>query len=87
MKSGWPGVSIRLTVTSSMAKAATAERMALEGEGIGLGSALVDATEAVDDACGEKYPFGEGCLTSVYMRQDAEVEGSHGASCLPSRFQ
>jgi len=47
---------------------------------------LVDAADVVDDAGEIEEAFGEGSLTSVYVRQDAEIEGSHGASCFPSRF-
>ena len=46
----------------------------LERERIGLGRSGIDAAEHVDDAGFVQKPFGESCLTGVYMRQDPKVE-------------
>ena len=82
MKSGWPGVSIRLTVTSPTANEATADLIVMprrrsSAERVGLGAAVVDAAELVDDAGRVQQPFGEAGLTGVDVRQDAEVQGLH----------
>ena len=58
---------------------------ALEVERVGLGGAGVDAADAVDGAGGEEESLGEGGLTGVDVREDAEIERAHGASCLPRR--
>ena len=58
---------------------------ALEIERVGLGGAGVDAADAIDGAGGEEETLGEGGLTGVDVREDAEIERSHGASCLPRR--
>ena len=91
MKSGWPGVSIRLTVTSSMAKETTADlivmpRLPFERQGIGLGVAVIDAADLVDDTGGIEQPLGEGGLTGVYMRQNPKVQSAHRASCPLDRW-
>jgi len=39
----------------------------------------------VDDAGGVEQPLGQGGLTGVYMRQDAQVERSHDTSCPSGR--
>ncbi len=59
---------------------------ALEVERVGLGGAGVDAADAIDGAGGEEEPLGEGGLTGVDVREDAEIERAHGASCLPRRW-
>ena len=86
MKSGWPGVSIRLTVTPPSGErhhggldgdAAAAFQL----ERVGLGAAGVDAADLVDHPGGVQQPLGQAGLTGVDMREDAEVERSSQASC------
>ena len=89
MKSGWPGVSIRLTrdVVDRERHDGGLDRDAalpLERQGVGLGGAVVDAADLVDDAGGVEQPLGESRLTGVYMRQDSQVERSFAASVIPS---
>src|SRR5205807_7669972 len=58
----------------------------LEGERVGSRRSLVDAADHVDHAGGVQQPFGESCLTGVYMRQDSEVQCfAKQASYPPSR--
>ncbi len=58
----------------------------LERQRVGLRRPLVDAADLVDHAGGVQQPFGESCLTGVYMRQDPKVERSaKQASIPPSR--
>jgi hypothetical protein len=52
-----------------------------ERQRIGLGAAVIDPADRVDDASGVEEPLGQARLTGVYMRQDAKVERSHEASC------
>jgi hypothetical protein len=78
MKSGWPGVSTRLTARSPRTNEATAER-------VGLGGAGVDAADVVDRAGVVEESLGEGGLTGVDVGEDSEIERAHGASCLPRR--
>ena len=92
MKSGWPGVSRMLTV--SVVDRERGDRgldrdaaLALEIERVGLGGAFVDAADLVDDACGVEQALGEGGLTGVDVREDAEIQGAHWESCLPCRFE
>ena len=59
---------------------------ALEVERVGLGGAGVDAADVIDRAGGEEESFAESGLTGVDVREDAEVERTHGASCLPRRW-
>ena len=54
-------------------------------ERIGLGAAVIDAADLVDDTGVVEQPLGQGCLTGVYMRQDPQVQRSHSASCPLSR--
>jgi hypothetical protein len=56
---------------------------ALEREGVGLGAAVVDAADLVDDAGRVQQPLGQGCLTGVYVRQYPQVQRTHCASCPP----
>ncbi len=56
----------------------------LEREAVGLGAAVVDAADLVDDTGGVQQPLGQGGLTGVDVRHDSEVQGCHDASC-PSR--
>jgi hypothetical protein len=49
----------------------------LQRQGIGLGAAVVDAADLVDDPGGEEQPLGQGGLTGVYMRQNPQVQRSH----------
>src|SRR5205085_420022 len=58
----------------------------LEVERVGLGGAGVDAADVVDGAGGEEETLGEGGLTGVDVREDAEIERAHGTSCLPRRW-
>ena len=58
---------------------------ALEVEGVGLGGAGVDAADVVDGAGGVEESLGESGLTGVDVREDSEIERTHGASCLPRR--
>ena len=44
----------------------------LERQRVGLRRAGVDAADLVDDAGRVQQPFGESCLTGVYMRQDSQ---------------
>ena len=48
---------------------------------VGLGAAVVDAADLVDDAGGVEQPLGQAGLTGVDMRQDPQVQRSHRASC------
>ncbi len=96
MKSGCPGVSIRLTVTScdderhdrGLDGDAAA---AFEVEGVGLCGAVVDAADRVDDVGFVEQPLGEARLTRVYMCQNSQIQRSHGGACpadggyVPSR--
>ena len=45
-------------------------------QGVGLGGAVVDAADLVDDAGGMQDPLGQAGLTGVDMRQDSQVQGS-----------
>src|SRR5438034_8826487 len=92
MKSGWPGVSIRLTVTSSIANRHDRgldrdPALLFECKRVRLRRAVVDAADRVDDADGVQQPFGESCLTGVYMRQDPQVERSLQQASYPPRSQ
>ena len=89
MKSGWPGVSIRLTVTSSIAndddrRLDRDAALALERQRVGLRRAVVDAADLVDDTGGVEQPLGERRLTGVYMRQDPQVQRFCEARVIPS---
>src|SRR5439155_11700289 len=59
--------------------------LAFELEGVGLGGAGVDRPEAIDRPGGEEESLGEGGLTGVDVSQDAEIERTHGTSCLPRK--
>ena len=90
MKSGWPGVSIRLTVTSLIGERHDGgfdrdPALSLESQRIGLSRAGIDTTDFVDDTGGVEEPFGESCLTGVYMRQDSQVERSLQQASYPSK--
>ena len=69
------------------------DSLALERQrGITIKSAVVsfvvDAAELADHAGLVQKPFGESCLTGVYMRQDSQVErSSKQASVPPNRSQ
>jgi hypothetical protein len=56
---------------------------ALEGQRVGLRAAVVDAADLVDDARAVEQSLREGGLTGVDVRQDAQVQESHCASCPP----
>ena len=92
MKSGWPGVSTRLTARSPTRNEATADAdgdaaFALELERIGLGGSRVDGADALDGAGGEEKSLGEGGLTRVDVGEDAEIERAHGTSCRARRWR
>ena len=55
----------------------------LERERVGARRSLVDAADLVDDAGRVEQPFGESCLTGVYMRQDSQVQRSAKHSSIP----
>jgi hypothetical protein len=59
--------------------------LAFELERVGLGGAGVDAADVVDRAGREEQPLGESGLTRVDVGEHAEIERTHGASCLPRR--
>ena len=59
--------------------------LAFQGQGVGLGAAVVDAADLVDDPGGEQQPLGEGGLTGVDVGQDPQVARVHGASCPRDR--
>ncbi len=46
-------------------------------QGVGLGTAVIDAADLVDDAGGEEKPLGQARLTGVYMRQNPQVQRAH----------
>ena len=48
--------------------------LALQRQRVGLGVAVVDAADLVDDAGGVEQPLGEGGLTGVDVRQDPQVQ-------------
>jgi hypothetical protein len=52
-----------------------------QGQGVGLGAALVDTADLADDPGVVQQPLGQGGLTGVDMGQDPQVECRHGASC------
>ena len=57
----------------------------LQRERVGLGAAGVDAADLVDHTGVVQQPLGEAGLTGVDVRQDAEIEQGHGASCPRGR--
>jgi hypothetical protein len=59
--------------------------LTFQGQGVGLGAAVIHAAELVDDAGGEQQPLGQGCLTGVDMRQDPKVQVLHEAFCPRDR--
>ncbi len=54
---------------------------AFQGKGVGLGVAVIDAADLVDDPGGVQQPLGQAGLTGVYMRQDSQVEHTQRTSC------
>ena len=54
--------------------------LAFQRQRIGLGGAVVDATDLVDDPGRVQQPFGEGGLTGVDVRQDPDVRCRHVSS-------
>ena len=92
MKSGWPGRVDQVDgdVVDDERHDGGLDRDAalpFERQGIGLGTAVIDAADLVDDTGGVEQPLGEGRLTGVYMRQDPQVQRSHHASCPLDRWQ
>ena len=89
MKSGWPGVSIRLTCTSFSANDATADLIVMPRcrSSASESVCVVPAStlpSSVDGAGLVQQPFGESCLTGVYMRQDPKVELFLSPRVIPS---
>ena len=60
--------------------------LAFQREDVGLGAAVVDAADLVDDAGGVEQLLGQAGLTGVDMRQDPQVECSQRFSCPRSRW-
>ena len=56
----------------------------LERQRVGLRRAGIDAAELVDDTGLVQQPFGESCLTGVYMRQDPKVQLFLSPRVIPS---
>ena len=52
--------------------------LAFQGQGVGLGAAVVDAADLVDDPGAVQQPLGQAGLAGVDMGQDAQVERVHG---------
>jgi hypothetical protein len=46
-------------------------------QGVGLGVAVVDASDLVDDTGGVQQPLGQARLTCVDMCQDPQVQCAH----------
>jgi hypothetical protein len=59
----------------------------LQRQGVGLGTAVIDAADLVDDAGRVQQPFGQARLTGVDMRQNPEVQRTHEASCPLRRWR
>ena len=79
MKSGWPGVSIKVhdravDLEGDHRGLDRDAAPALQGQGVGLGVAVVNAADVVDDPSRVQQPFGERGLTGVDVRQDPQVE-------------
>ena len=51
--------------------------LSFERQRIGLRTAVVDASDLVDDTGGEEQPLGQAGLTGVYMRHDPQVQRAH----------
>ncbi len=47
--------------------------LAFERQRIGLGAAVIDRADLVDDAGGVEQPLGQGDLTGVYMRHNPQI--------------
>ena len=78
VKSTWPGVSIRLIVTSFQGNVTQADvdgdaALLLLGVEVGDGGALVDLAHAVRGAAVEQHPLGDGGLAGVDVGDDADV--------------
>jgi hypothetical protein len=78
MKSGWPGVSIRLTVASPISNETTAALIVMP-------RCRSSAADLVDDSGRVEQPLGESGLTGVYMRQDSQVECRSLQGSSPSK--
>jgi hypothetical protein len=50
---------------------------------VGLGGAVIDAADLVDDPGRVEQPFGQGDLTGVYMRHDPQVQRSASHASYP----
>lgn len=55
--------------------------LSFQRERVGLGAAVVDAADLVDDPDGVQQPLGQACLTRVYVRQNSKVQRVHRLSC------
>ena len=60
--------------------------LAFQRERVGLGAAVVDAADLVDDAGGVEQLFGQAGLAGVNMRQDPQVQCSQRISRPRSRW-
>jgi hypothetical protein len=58
-----------------------------QGQGVGLGVAVIDTADRVDDTGGMQQPLGQAGLTGVDMRHDPEVQSAHRRSCPLCRQQ
>ena len=54
---------------------------------IGLGIAVIDAADLVDDTGCKEQSFSQACLAGVYVRQDSQIQSPHRASCPHDREQ
>jgi len=62
------------------------DSLPLQRQEVGLCAAVIDAADVVDDTGRVQQPFGESCLTGVYVRQDPQVQRSvQQASYPPNR--
>ena len=58
--------------------------LSLQRQRVGLRRAGIDAADCVDDAGLVQQPFGESCLTGVYMRQDSQGSALSATRVIPS---
>jgi hypothetical protein len=57
--------------------------LSLQRQRVGLGGAVIDAADLVDDPGRVQQPFGQGGLTGVYMRHDPQVQRSASHASYP----
>ena len=88
MKSGWPGVSIRLTVVPPTTNDTTADLMVMPrwrsraSESVWVLPASTLPTSSMTPG-GEQQPLGQAGLPGVDMGQDPQVEYAHDPSSRP----